>query len=73
VRYSVGPTNITPRVTAGTYVTPSLGSGASRVVKVVVTVRATAPAGSSLAATLTARSASDLTVKDTVKFVTRRA
>lgn len=42
-------------------------------IKVVVKVKATAPAGSSLTGTLTAKSNTDTTYKDTVKFVTRRA
>lgn len=42
-------------------------------VNVVVKVRSTAPTGSSLTAALAAKSDTDPTIKDTVKFVTRRS
>ncbi len=73
VTYTVGATNVTAAVVAGTYVTPTLAPGATLSVKVVVKVKTGAPAGSSLTATLIAKSNSNSTYGDTVKFVTRRA
>ncbi len=73
VTYWSGPTEVTSAVIAGAYVTPSLAPGATHVLKVVVTVRSGAAAGSSLAATLTAKSTTDTSRRDTVKFVTSRA
>ncbi len=73
VTYTVGTTNVTATMVAGTYHTPTLAPGATLTIKVVVKVKTTAPAGSSLTGTLTAKSNTDSTSKDTVKFVTRRA
>lgn len=73
VQYSVNGVGVTRKVTAGTYTTPTLAPGAVVTVKVVVTVRTTAPAGSILSGALKVRSDTDLTVRDTVKFVTSRA
>lgn len=72
VRYSTNGFDITSQVAAGTYNTPTLASGAAVVVKVKVKVEAAAPAGSSLTGNVTASSNTDPTVKDKVKFVTRR-
>ncbi len=60
---------------------PALGRGGRRVnaenatftVKAEVKVKASAAVGSSLAATLTAKSTADPAFRDTVKFVTSRA
>lgn len=65
--------NITSAVTAGAYTTPVLGAGAGYAVKVEVTVKTIAPIGSSLSATLTARSTIDPARRDTVKFITHRS
>ncbi len=73
VTYAVGTTDVTAAMVAGAYVTPALAPGATVAVDVVVKVRSTAPTGSSLTAALTAKSDTDPTVKDTVKFVTRRS
>ena len=73
VTYTAGGLDITDEVTAGTYTTPVLSPGATHTVRAVVKVKATAPIGSSLTAALTAKSATTPAVKDTVKFVTRRA
>lgn len=63
--------DITRGIKAGTYETPVLAPGAKFKVKVVVTVRATAPIGSSLTGSLAATSTTHPTIKDKVKFVTR--
>lgn len=65
--------DITGAVTQGAYTTPALSAGASFKVKVVATVRAAAPVGASLTGSLTASSNTHPTVKDKVKFTTRRA
>jgi hypothetical protein len=65
--------NITTAVTNGTYRTPVLAPDATHVVKVVVTVRGTAPPGAAVARTVTAVSTNQPTTSDTVRFVTRRA
>jgi hypothetical protein len=70
VRYLRGTTDITAAMVAGTYATASLAPGATQVLKVVVTVRATAPRGARLTGQLTASSGA---AADTVKFVTSRA
>lgn len=80
-RYSVAylvvtagvPTDVTGDVVAGTYTTPSLAPGATHKVRVVVTVNAGAPAGSSLSATMMTKSTTDTSRKDTVAFVTSRS
>lgn len=65
--------NITAAVRAGTYRTPRLAPGASYVVRAVVTVKATAPAGARLTRKLTASSPTNGAVRDTVSFTARRA
>lgn len=72
IKYTAGGVGITNAVTAGTYRTPALGSGETFVVKVQVTVLSSAPPGSSLTATLIARSNSVPSYRDVVKFVTAR-
>jgi hypothetical protein len=74
VRY-LSPTgvDITGRVVAGTYLTPSLAPGAIHRIQAVVTVRFTAPRNAVLTRTVTARSEVHPTIRDTVRFVTRRA
>ncbi|MCB1005616.1 MAG: hypothetical protein KDB35_15640 [Acidimicrobiales bacterium] len=73
VRYfdSTG-TDITRGVKTGTFATPTLAPGAKFKVKVVVTVRSSAPAGARLAGSLKATSSTHPTFKDKVVFVTRR-
>src|SRR5205085_2003901 len=73
VRYSVGATDITASVTAGTYTTPTLAPGGTELVKVVVTVKNGAPPHTSLAATLVLKSDASPAIKDTVRFVTSRS
>ncbi len=73
VLYSTGGVDITPQVAAGTYTTPTLAPGATFEITVEVKVKTSAPAGSSLTGALTAKSTTDLTIKDKVKFVTRRS
>lgn len=73
VKYSADGTGITGAVVAGTYTTPVLAPGATITVKVRVTVLASAPGGSSLDAALTAKSDTDPSRRDTVRFVTRRS
>ena len=73
VNYTVDGTDITAQVTAGTYTTPVLAPGATHLVKVVVTVTDTAPAGSSLNASILVTSNTAAATKDKVRFVTRRA
>ena len=70
VRYTVDGIDITPQVTAGTYTTPVLAPGATHLVKVVVTVTETAPAGSSLNASMLVTSNTAAATKDKVRFVT---
>jgi len=65
--------NITTAVTDGTYRTPSLATNGTQQIKIVVTVRNTAPGGASVARTLTAISTTQPTIEDTVRFVTSRA
>ena len=65
--------DITPQVIAGTYTTPVLAPGATHLVKVVVTVTETAPAGSSLNASMLVRSDTAAATKDKVRFVTSGA
>ncbi len=73
VRYLVGGSDVTVPVTRGDYRTPALAPGSSQVVRVDVTVRTTAPAGSVLEGTVIVKSDGDVTLKDTVGFTTRRA
>jgi hypothetical protein len=65
--------NITAAVKAGTYRTPRLAPGATHLVRAVVTVKATAPAGARLTRKLTASSPVNAAVRDTVSFTTRRS
>lgn len=67
-----GGTNVTAQMAAGTYITPLLAPGATHLVKVVVTVRSAAQAGSSLNTSMVLKSNSDPTRRDTVEFVTSR-
>ncbi len=73
VTYTAAGVDITAAVVAGTYTTPVLGPGDSFLVKVVVKVKATAPAGSSLTGSMIIKSDSDPARRDTVKFVTGRS
>lgn len=60
-------------VTAGTYTTPSIAPGGSFKVRVQVTVLAAAPAGAVFSGQVTVRSSLEPTIRDVVKFTTRRA
>ena len=73
VTYTAGGVDITPQVVAGTYTTPVLAPGDAVLIKVVVKVKGTAPAGSVLTGSMIVKSDSDPARRDTVKFVTRRA
>jgi hypothetical protein len=72
VKYTVGGTNVTAAVVAGTYVTPALAPGAAVVITIRVTVKASAPAGSSRAFLVSARSAADPTKVDAITAVGKR-
>jgi uncharacterized membrane protein len=72
VRYFAGPTNVTGQVIAGTYTTPALNPGQTSTLRVQVTVKRTAPRGSTLIRPITARADSDLARVDRVRVVTRR-
>ncbi len=66
--------NITGAVTSVSgYTTPDLATGATHPIKVVVTVRNTAPRNASTARTLTAISTIRPPIKDTVRFITNRS
>ena len=58
-------------MTSGSYLTPPLAPQATHVIRIVVTIRMTAPRNASLARTLTA--SSNPTIDDTVRFITRRS
>jgi bacillolysin len=73
VRYWSGGVNITNAVVAGTWRTPVLAPGTMRTVKIVVTVRSSAPLNAQVSRTLTTVSTSDPSVKDVVAFITSRA
>ncbi len=72
IKYSSSGVGITDGVRDGTYTTPVLDAGATFTVKVQVTALAGAASGASITGTLTAKSTSDTSRKDTVRFVTRR-
>ena len=73
VTYTAGGVDITPQVVAGTYTTPVLAPGDAVLIKVVVKVKVTAPAGSVLTGSMVVKSDADPARRDTVKFVTSRA
>jgi hypothetical protein len=64
---------ITGAVVRGTFRTPTLGPWETYLVRVVVTIRRSAPRDYSVARTLTSRSTTHATARDTVRFVTRRS
>jgi hypothetical protein len=72
VRYFTGGADITATVRTGAYRTPNLGPGATRTIKVVVTVGARAPVGSRVDRLVTVTSANDSSRKDVVRFIVRR-
>ena len=72
IRYYTGGVDITLPANNGTYQTPVVAPGATRTVKVVVTVGSRAPAGSEVSRLVTISSASDPLVKDVVRYVVRR-
>jgi hypothetical protein len=65
-------TDITNQVNAGTYTTPNLAPGGAHRITITVTVRNAAPRSASVARTLTATSTTQPTIRDTVRFITRR-
>jgi hypothetical protein len=67
VRYLKGTTNITANVSAGTYKTGTLASGASQVLKLKIAVSSTATAGTIDTCAVTARSNHAPTRQDEVK------
>ena len=71
--YNPAGQNITRQVTGGTARTRLLAPGRTYGVRAVVTVTRAAPRHSSLVRSLTARSTTHPTIRDTVDFVTRRA
>lgn len=72
--YSVSPVaDITGLVTAGLYQTPDLAPGASFAIRAIVTVKSSAPAGSSVTRSVTATSLGHTLDKDTVKMTVRRS
>ncbi len=73
VTYTAGGVDITAQVVAGTYTTPELAPGDAVLIKVVVKVKGTAPAGSVLTGTMIVKSDADPARRDTVKSVTSRA
>jgi hypothetical protein len=72
VRYFSGSQDITAGITNGTYATPALAPGASRTIKVVVTVGSAAPAGSQVDRQVTISSVNDPTKVDVVRFIVKR-
>jgi bacillolysin len=72
IRYFTAGVDITLPANNGTYQTPVVTPGATRTVKVVVTVGSRAPAGSEVTRLVTISSASDPLVKDVVRFIVRR-
>jgi hypothetical protein len=66
---ATGTVNITTAVVAGTYVTDSIPAGGSRTIRIVITAKTTAVAGTSRSVLLTLTSQGDGTTKDAVKAV----
>ena len=73
VKYFRNTTDITAAVVAGTYQTPSLAPGAAFLITAKVIVKAGATVGSNVTRLVKATSVADITKKDTVKFVAKRA
>lgn len=71
VSYFVGSANVTKRVTAGTYKTPSLAAGKAFTLRITVTRTAKAKPGTSRTVTLSARSAHDPSMHDAVATIVR--
>jgi hypothetical protein len=72
VRYFVGQADITPTVVAGTWQTPSLAPGASKVITVRVTVKSAAAVGSRIERRVLATSDGDATARDAVRLAVKR-
>lgn len=66
-RYTVGTTDITAQVVAGTYQTPAIAPGASVKIKVEIKPKASTPNGASQAARFTVTSSSNTARKDVVQ------
>ena len=73
VHYRVGGIDVTPAVTAGTYVTPVLEPGEALPVHALVTPGDGTRPGSRLLATVAARSTTHPTIRDAVTVLTIRA
>jgi len=71
VTYLSGTTNITAAVVAGTYSTGSIGAGASRTIKLKVTVASGASVGATRAFLVSSTSTGAGTPKDTVKAIVK--
>ncbi len=72
VKYYRGTTDITSRVVAGTFRTPSLAAGAAYLITAKVTVKSNATVGSSATRKLTITSVASAALKDTVKLTGKR-
>jgi hypothetical protein len=73
VAYSTGGRDVTAAVRTGTYLTPVLAPGATRTIRVVITVGAGAARGSRADRTVTSTSTSDPIRRDVVRVIVRRA
>ena len=71
-RYYKGTTEITSKINAGTYVTPSLAPGASLTIKAVVNVGA-GPSGPGTMRLVRISSRKDAAKVDSVEFVVQRS
>ncbi len=73
VEYRTAGEDISAAVRTGSYQTPVLVPGATRTIKVIVTVGPNAPAGGQVDRLVTSTSTSDPKRKDVVRFIVRRA
>lgn len=73
IKYYRGNTDITAKISAGTYVTTSLAPGGSTLITAKVKVKLTAAAGSSVTRLVTIASTSSASKKDAVKFTVKRS
>jgi hypothetical protein len=72
VRYFDGRVNVTPRVVAGTYRTPTLAPGRTRNLTVLISVPPRAAAGATVTRLVTVRSVEAPSAVDAVKLTVRR-
>ena len=73
MKYYAGTTDITAKVTAGTYRTASLAKGAAALITAKVTINKTAAPGSKVTRLVTITSVGSSTEKDAVKFIAKRS